>query len=252
MADGHDRPAQAPASNYVEPRSADDVDEGTFLTVLAETVDALEHKDIPHLVMGGIASATYGRPRSTRDVDVFVRPEDAGLALDALAAAGFRTEQTYPDWLYKAGKDDVPVDVVFLSSGGILLDDEMLGRSNVASYRGKDVRVLPPEDLLVIKALAHEEHMPRHWHDGLAILAHARLDWEYLLRRARAHGARRVLSLLLYAQSNDIVVPNGPVRTLFQAIFEEWPGLRGPNAMPGLRGPNAMPGLRGPNAMEDS
>ncbi len=219
----HDRPAQAPGSNYVEPRSDDDFDEGTFLAVLAETAGALEQKGIPHLFMGGVSSAAYGRPRGTRDIDVLVRPEDAGLALDALATFGFRTDQTYPDWLYKAFKDGVTVDVVFASSGGILLDDEMLERATVESYRGERVPVLPPEDLLVIKALAHDEHMPRHWHDGLAVVARCQLDWDYLVRRARRHGARRVLSLLLYAQSNDLVVPNGPLRVLFKEVFADWP-----------------------------
>ena len=223
MAGSHDPPAQAPGSNYVEPRSSDDFDEGTFLSVLADTAEALGQKGIPHLFMGGVSSATYGRPRSTRDIDVFVRPEDAGLVLDALAAFGFRTDQTYPDWLYKAFKEGVTVDVVFSSTGGILLDDEMLERATVESYRGKEVRVLPPEDMLVIKALSHEEHMPRHWHDGLAVVARCQLDWDYLVRRARRHGARRVLSLLLYAQSNDLVVPNGPIRALFDEVFAEWP-----------------------------
>ena len=223
MAGGHDPPAQAPWSNYVEPRSADDFDEGTFLAVLADTAQALEQKGIPHLFMGGVSSATYGRPRSTRDIDVFVRPEDAGLALDALAAFGFRTEQTYPDWLYKADRDGVGVDVIFSMPGGILLDDQMLARGREETIGGLSVRVIAPEDMIVIKAVVHDEHMPRHWHDGLAILAGCDLDWEYLLRRARAHGARRVLSLLLYAQSNDVVVPNGPVRALFDAVFEDWP-----------------------------
>jgi predicted nucleotidyltransferase len=229
MARRHDRPAQAPGSNFVEPRSDDDFDEGTFLAVLGETAEALEQKGIPHLFMGGVSSAAYGRPRWTHDIDVFVRPEDAGLALDALATVGFRTEQTYPDWLYKASKDGVNIDVVFSSSGGILLDDEMLERAAVESYRGKEVRVLPPEDLLVIKALVHDEHMPRHWHDGLAVVARCQLDWDYLVRRARRHGVRRVLSLLLYAQSNDLVVPNGPVRALFEEAFADWP-------QPGPRG----------------
>ena len=219
----HDPPAQAPGSNYVEPPPGDDFDEGTFLAVLAETAEALEHKGIPHLFMGGVCSAAYGRPRDTHDVDVFVRPEDAGLALDALAAFGFDTDQTYPDWLYKAFKDGVTVDVVFTSAGGILLDDEMLERAATEAYHGTRVRVLPPEDLLVIKALAHDEHMPRHWHDGLSVVARCQLDWDYLVRRARRHGPRRVLSLLLYAQSKDLVVPNGPMRALFREVFADWP-----------------------------
>ena len=220
---GRDLPVQAPGSNFTEPQSGDEIDDGAFVAVLGETVDALEQKGIPHLFMGGVSSATYGRPRWTHDIDVFVRPEDAGLALEALAAAGFRTEQTFPDWLYKAFKHQVLVDVIFKSTGGILLDDEMLARATEESYKGQRVKVMPPEDLLVVKAVVHDEHMPRHWHDALALVARCDLDWEYLVRRARRHGARRVLSLLLYAQSNDLVVPNGPLRALFDSIVADWP-----------------------------
>jgi predicted nucleotidyltransferase len=220
---GHRRPTQAPGSNFTEPFTDHDVDEGRFLAVLDDTVTALEQKGVPHLLVGGIGSATYGRPRWTHDVDVFVRPEDAALALDALAAAGFDTDESFPDWLYKASKVDVAVDVIFTMPGGILLDDEMLARSREETFGERRVRVMAPEDMLVVKAVVHDEHMPRHWHDALAIVARCPLDWEYLLRRARAHGARRVLSLMLYAQSNDLVVPNGPLRALFEAIYADWP-----------------------------
>jgi hypothetical protein len=75
-----------------------------------------------------------------------------------------------------------------------------------------------PEDVIVIKALAHDEPSFRHWHDSLAIIAAQELDWEYLVRRAR-HGAHRVLSLLVYAQSNDLIVPEQPIRSLFESIY---------------------------------
>ena len=219
----HNRPVQAPGSGFTEARSTDDVEEGTFRAVLDAAVGALEQKGLSYLLVGGIAASTYGRPRWTHDVDLLVRPVDAGLALDALAAAGFGTEETFPDWLYKADMDGVGVDVIFSMPGGILLDDEMLARGREETIGELSVRVISPEDMIVVKAVVHDEHMPRHWHDGLAILAGCDLDWEYLLRRARAHGARRVLSLLLYAQSNDMLVPNGPVRALFDAAFEDWP-----------------------------
>lgn len=224
MTDVHvpDRPAQAPGTNYREAESGTSMaDDQLFQVVLTETVEALDGADVAHVFMGGIGAATHGRPRWTHDIDVFVRPEDAGRALRALAESGFRTEQTYPDWLYKAFKHDILVDVIFKSLGGILLDDEMLARAQVEDFRGQAVRIMAPEDLLVIKAVVHDEHMPRHWHDALAIVSRCDLDWDYVVRRGRQHGARRVLSLMLYAQSNDLVVPSGAIRTLFGAVFAE-------------------------------
>ena len=197
-----------------------EVDDGRFLTVLSEAIAALEAKEIPYLLMGGLSSATLGRPRGTNDIDLFVRPESARLTLDALDAAGFRTEETDPLWLYKGFKDDILVDVIFRSTGDIYLDEEMLAHARVVEIRGCAARVIPPEDLLIIKALAAAEHMPHHWHDALGVITGSDLDWDYLVSRARRHGPRRVLSLLLYAQSKDLGVPVKPVRALFDAIFE--------------------------------
>jgi hypothetical protein len=219
-----DQPAMAPGTNFREADSAAaPADDELFGVVLADTLAALDGAEVAHIFMGGIGAATHGRPRWTHDIDVFVRPEDAGRALRALGAAGFRTEQTYPDWLYKAFKHNVMVDVIFKSLGGILLDDEMLARARPEEFMGQQPRVMAPEDLLVIKAVVHDEHMPRHWHDALAIVSHCDLDWDYVVRRARQYGVRRVLSLLLYAQSNDLVVPAGPVKALFESAFAEWP-----------------------------
>ena len=221
-----DRPSMAPGSNFREaasPARGDESAEAFFPVVMGDTMDALGRAEVPYVFMGGIGSATHGRPRWTHDIDVFVRPEDAGHALHALADAGFRTEETYPDWLYKAFKHEVMVDVIFKSLGGILLDQEMLERATEEEFMGLKPRVMAPEDLLVIKAIVHDEHMPRHWHDALAIISRCDLDWDYVVRRARRHGARRVLSLMLYALSNDLVVPAGPIRALFETIFTEWP-----------------------------
>jgi Uncharacterised nucleotidyltransferase len=192
-------------------------DEPSFLLALDETVTALDGAGVDYLFMGGIASACQGRPRFTHDIDVFVRPQDARRALEALAGAGFETEETYAEWLYKGFKHGQMVDLIFRSTGDIYLDDEMLERAPTTPFMGRDVRIVPAEDLIVIKAVVHNEHMPRHWHDSLALIAVADLDWDYLVRRARK-GVRRVLALLLYAQSNDLVVPWGPVRELFALI----------------------------------
>src|SRR5829696_2752182 len=197
-----------------------EVDEGRFLTVLGEATAALEAKDIPYLIMGGISSASLGRPRGTNDIDLFIQPENARLTLEVLEGAGFTTEETDPRWLFKGFKDDILVDVIFRSTGDIYLDEEMMAHARVVDVRGCAVRIIAPEDLLIIKALTAAEHMPHHWHDALGVITGSELDWDYLVSRARRHGARRVLSLLLYAQSNDLGVPIKPVRALFDSIFD--------------------------------
>ncbi len=202
------------------PPNGRQVDEEVFLGVLRDAIAALEDKDIPYVLMGGISSATFGRPRGTNDIDLFVEPEQARLTLEVLAASGFDTDETDPRWLYKGWKDDILVDVIFRSTGDIYLDEEMLAHARVVDVRGCAARIIAPEDLLIIKALTADEHMPHHWHDALGVITGSDLDWDYLVSRARRHGARRVLSLLLYAQSNDLGVPVKPVRALFDAIFE--------------------------------
>ena len=202
------------------PPGGREVDEGRFLTVLREAIAALEGKNITYLLMGGLSSATLGRPRGTNDIDLFVRPESARLTLEALEASGFTTEETDPRWLFKGFKDDILVDVIFRSTGDIYLDEEMLAHARVEDVQGCAARVIAPEDLLIIKALTADEHMPHHWHDALGVITGSQMDWDYLVNRASRHGARRVLSLLLYAQSNDLGVPVKPVRALFDAIFD--------------------------------
>ena len=195
--------------------------EDRFVAVLRDASAALDAEEVDYLLMGGVGSAAVGRPRWTHDIDFFVRPEDAHRVLKTLAKAGFTTEETYPDWLFKGFKDDVMVDIIFKSAGGIFLDDEMLSCAGKGVFKGQPVRLIAPEDLIVIKAVVNDEHIPRHWYDALGLISFCDIDWDYLVRRAQQFGARRILSLLLYAQSNDLIVPSGPVKELFDAIYAE-------------------------------
>ena len=200
----------------IEVTEADDGD--LFLRVLDEALGALGETRIPFLLIGGIGSAVYGRDQGTRDIDVFVRPEAARKVLEVLGARGFDTKEVAERWLSKAIKHGVLVDVIFRSSRDILLGDDMLARARVMPFRGRMVPIAPPEDLIVMKACAMSEDTSRYWYDAVSIIAHTELDWDYLVARAREHGARRLLSLLLFATSLDIVVPSDPIETLHVAI----------------------------------
>jgi predicted nucleotidyltransferase len=198
--------------------SVDHGDDDRLPVVLDETMAALREAGIQFLLIGGVGSCVFGRDRGTRDIDVFVRPESAENVLSALSARGFRTKKEYEHWLYKAWKDDVLVDVIFRSSRDILLDQEMLDRARMMTFRGREVPVAPPEDLIVMKAVAASEDTPRYWYDAIAMIAQTELDWDYLVARARQRGARRILSLLLFADSIDLVVPPEPIEALYEAV----------------------------------
>ena len=196
-----------------------DVEESVLLAVLGDAQDALRSADVPYVLIGGIPSAVFGRPRATNDLDVFVKPEDKDAALAALDGAGFETDETEPEWLYKASKKDVLVDVIFRAEGNFYLDDVMVERAVESEYKGQYVRLVPPEDLLVMKAVSTEEEIAHYWFDGLAVLVQVDIDWDYLIERAQ-HGTKRILSLLVYAQSSDLLIPDDPIHKLFHLIYD--------------------------------
>jgi predicted nucleotidyltransferase len=191
----------------------------TLEKVMFEAIDILENSGIPYALIGGVAAKSLGRPRITHDIDLFVRPDDADRTLEVLEKEGFTTQKRDPFWLFKAWKEEILVDVIFKSSGDIYFDEEVSSHVRRISYMGHQINAISPEDFLVIKAAAHQEHNPHHWHDALAVLKQGNLDWDYLLRRAK-HAPRRILALLIYGQSNDIAVPNDIIRKLYRGVFE--------------------------------
>jgi hypothetical protein len=194
-------------------------DTETFYSVFDDAITALDRARVPYLVGGGIAAKTFGRVRVTHDIDFFVPPTDAIGALEALAKAGFKTEKTNPRWLFKGFKEDVMVDIIFASTGEIRVDDAMMEHSRIADFAGRRVRILPPEDLIMMKIMIVDEDMPRHWHDALGVIRYIDIDWDYLMHRAR-YGTRRLLSALLFAQSLDLQVPDVVIKRLFHTVYE--------------------------------
>lgn len=195
-------------------------DEDVFPAVLADVAASLD--GLPQGILGGIASAVYGRPRTTKDIDVFLRHGDAERALELLAARGFDVERTNESWIYKAFRDGVLVDLIFRVRCDIYFDDEMEQRCRRVEYAGVELPVVAPEDLVVTKAVVADEESPRHWHDALGVLAVNDLDWDYLVERARK-SPNRILSLLHYALSVDLPVSYRAMRTLHDHVtrFEE-------------------------------
>lgn len=191
----------------------------TINRVLNDALSALEEEEIPYALIGGLAAKNLGRPRVTHDIDLFVKPDDARRVLDCLEKRGFVTQERDPVWLFKAWKEEILVDVIFRSTGDIYFSEEVREHVRRIPYNNRFINAISPEDLIVIKAAVHDEHGPHHWHDALAVLTQGNLDWEYLLIRSK-HASRRVLALLMYAQSKDLAVPNEVIQRLYRSIYE--------------------------------
>lgn len=145
---------------------------------------------IPFLVGGAYALARYtGIERHTKDLDLFVRPEDVGRVLDLFAGAGHSTDLTYPHWLGKVYEGDAFLDVIFRSGNGVaVVDDDWMRHAVADEVMGEAVGLCPAEEMLWSKSFVQE----RERFDG-ADVAHllracgGALDWDRLLRRFGPH-----------------------------------------------------------------
>jgi predicted nucleotidyltransferase len=193
------------------------VNDASFARALHLASEALESRGIPHLFMGGIASIVHGRTSWTHDIDVFIPAAHEPDAMQALVTEGFTALEPEHVWLSKAELGGVVVDLIHRAEGPVFVDEEMLTRAVRREVWGVPVKVMAPEDLIITKALAHGEETAHYWWDLLAIIAGCELDWDYLVHRAR-RGPRRILSVLFYAQSSDLTVPDAAVRRLLDSV----------------------------------
>src|SRR5713101_2546957 len=91
-------------------------------------VDALKQlsrSTIPFLVGGAFAYARYVHiVRETKDVDLFIRPEDVSRTLEFFRDLGYRTALPFPHWLGKIHYGDYVLDLIFSSGNGVARVDD--------------------------------------------------------------------------------------------------------------------------------
>ena len=124
---------------------------------LKRAVAALDERDVPYLLGGGLGCWARGGPPSSNDIDLMVKREDAERAQEALAAAGMRPETPPEQWLLKAWDGGILVDLIFEPSG-MRIDDEVLARGDVMSVMAMQTRVMDLDDILITKLMALDEH----------------------------------------------------------------------------------------------
>jgi hypothetical protein len=190
-------------------------------------LETLHAARLPFLVGGAYAfSACTGISRDTKDLDLFIRREHLPAASEALRAAGYETELTFPHWLAKVRANGDMVDLIFNSGNGIAKVDDLWFRHAIpANVLGVEVGLAPVEETLWSKAFV----MERERYDGadVAHLFHARaamMDWPRLLQRFGPHWrvllAHLVLFGFIYPGQED-AVPTWVMEDLLRRLRED-------------------------------
>jgi|SRR5215211_948860 len=152
---------------------------------LKKAAAALREAQVDFLLAGSLASWARGGPETHHDLDFIVKPEQAELALEALAQTGMRPERPAEEWLYKAWDGDLLIDVIF-HPRGLPVTDEVIERGEDLHVLGLTVPVMAIEDVLATKLMALGEH--RVDYSDLLEVARAlreQIDWRTLKLRTR-------------------------------------------------------------------
>lgn len=157
-----------------------------LLEALHDLITWLQSKHTPGVIIGGVAASLLGRPRMTHDIDALVMLEEEYWDAFLLDGAEFGFIPRLNDCLTFARKSRVllvrhkpsgiDVDITF---GTLPFEKEAISRAVWLDIKKIRLPLPAPEDLIIMKAIAHR---PRDLADIESVLdAHPKLN----LRRIR-------------------------------------------------------------------
>lgn len=156
---------------------------------LFEAARFFEAQGIPYMLVGGLANAVWGESRATVDVDFTVWVDETRLAeVVQRMSETFRPLPEDPVGFVQQtrvlpleSKQGVRVDVIF---GLLPFEREALARSIAVDMGGFPVRVVSPEDLVLMKIVSERN---QDLEDARAVVQRQRerLDVDYLRPRVQ-------------------------------------------------------------------
>ncbi len=162
-----------------------------ILSVFLEVVEIFEKNNLPYMVVGSIASMTYGEPRMTNDMD---------MVIDILYSDAQKIEQLFPIEKY----DCPPIEVLkseIIQKGqfnlihqdtGLKIDlmirknnshsiEEFNRKQLVPFISDKSIYMATPEDVIIKKLIFYRDgNSEKHLTDIRGILTDTKIDTEYL------------------------------------------------------------------------
>jgi hypothetical protein len=166
-----------------------------------QVLTLLNESGVPYVVSGAFALREHtGICRDTKDLDIFLPPENVRDAMEVLHRNGFECAVADPVWLAKAHRGDFFVDLITgMSTGTITVDASWVERATPAGLFGVPVRVLGPEELIASKLFVTR----RERFDGADIAhvifgTHGKLDWDWLMALLGEHWKLLLWHLVLF------------------------------------------------------
>ena len=150
---------------------------------LRKTVGILEAAQVPYAVIGGhavrawVAQVDEAALRTTRDVDILVRPSDLPAMISAMTAAGFFHRNTSGLDMFVEHPDASARDAVHVLLVGNV---ERGGEPNPdiePAARANDFRTVELESLVRMKLNANRDKDRVHLRDMIAL---GMIDWSWL------------------------------------------------------------------------
>lgn len=184
----------------------------TLASTLASVVAALDAAGIPHMLGGSAASGYHGEPRSTRDVDLVIDPDEPSLRT---FLADLNRERFYVDDALAAFRHRSMFNVIDMTTGWkvdlIVRKNAMyaavaFGRRQRATVEGVAVFIESAEDSVLSKLVwARESESERQRRDIVGVLRIKRgeLDLDYLWRWADELGVAESLEAALRVAATD-------------------------------------------------
>ncbi len=133
-----------------------------LLAAIDSLVSWLKSGDYRGMLIGGVAASMLGRPRVTRDVDALVLVEPSQWAAFEAAGRrfGFRPRISNPLQFARTARillmrhhsSRIDTDISF---GALPFEEEAVARARTRKFKGISVPLPAPEDLIIMKAVAH-------------------------------------------------------------------------------------------------
>lgn len=158
--------------------------------IYKDVMAAARERNVRFAVGGGLAAMTYaGQWRNTKDIDLYVLPQDVGRMIQIVKDLGladyYEVDPYDRKWIYRSHRDDTIVDIMWAMANQRAQVDERWLEGPEVEAGGERFRLLAPEEEIWSKLYVLQRDRC-DWMDTLNLIygVGTELNWRHLIARA--------------------------------------------------------------------